>query len=273
MNSVLRKFRRKPLRTFLTVLQIVVGALAMTLALSTYLDALQRQTAKQPDRFDLVAGHMDQENNSYMNYNIMNSEGLASLLEITPDVEKAALFAPAWNVTFENDGKLYQMKSSSQTAGYVDIGYFELIGLTPSRGSFFTQQEAETKEAVLVLSDETAKIIFGDVDPIGQTLNLMPDENFVQYDEEGNALPLEPPVPYKVVGTFADKVGSRNEVDQQTYAFFPIWNMSEFFEADTLAVQGSSQSANHHVCQGSFWGQTSRARSRRRQRFLHQRNR
>jgi putative ABC transport system permease protein len=233
-----RKFRRKPLRTFLTVLQILLGSLAMTLALSTYLDALRRQTAKQPDRFDLIAGYIDQENLSSMSYNVFTEEGLEKLLELTPDIEKAALFAPGWNVTFESKGKLYQMMSGQQATGYVTPDYFELLGITPTRGSVFTLQEAEEEETVVLLSDETAKIIFGDEDPIGQTLNLMPDSNFFATDENGDPLPPDPPVPYKVIGTFADKTGNSNEAREQTYVYFPIWNVPEYSGggADTLAV-------------------------------------
>ncbi len=236
MNAVLRKLRRKPLRTFLTLLQIVLGALAMTLALSAYLGAVQRQNVAQADRFDLVAGHMDKENNGYTNYNIMTQEDLTAILELTPDIEKAALFSPAWNVNVEIEGKLYQFISRSQGGGYVSAVYFELIGLEPTRGSFFTTKDAEAQEAVVVLSDESVKIIFGDTDPIGQTLNLMPDENMLSYDENGNPLPLDPPVAYTVVGTFADKTGNSIEARDQTYVYFPIWKAPEFFNADAMTV-------------------------------------
>lgn len=222
----------------MTLLQILLGALAMTLALSAYLDSLRQQDKVQAERFDLVAGYIDQENFSSMSYNVFTEEGLKTLLELTPDLDKAALFAPSWNVTFESKGKLYQMVGGSQATGYVDPTYLELLGVTPTRGSVFTAQEAQKEEAVLLLSDETAKIIFGEEDPLGQTINLMPDSNFTQMDENGNTLPPPPPVPYKVIGTFADKTGNSDEVREQTYVYFPIWQTPEYTSggADTLAV-------------------------------------
>ncbi len=236
MNAVLRKFRRKPLRTFLTVLQIMLGALAMTLALSMYWDAIQGQGAAQAERFDLIAGYADKENNNYRSYNMLEQGDLARFLELTPDIEKAALFMPAWNVTVERDGKLYQFIGGSQAGGFVDEVYFNLIGLEPSRGSFFTKQDAETKNVVAVLSDESAKIIFGDTDPIGQTFQLMPDENTLSYDEDGNPSVLGSPISYSVIGTFADKAGAKTDVWNQTYVYFPVWKTREFTYADTIAI-------------------------------------
>jgi putative ABC transport system permease protein len=236
MNAVLRKFRRKSLRTFLTLLQIVLGALAMTLALSAYLDAVQRQNAGQAGRFDLMAGYVDTENNNSRSYNMLEQGDLTRFLELTPDIEKAALFMPAWDVTVERDRKLYQFIGGSQAGGFVDEVYFDLIGLEPSRGSFFTKQDAETKNAVAVMSDESAKIIFGDTDPVGQTFQLMPDENTISYDEDGNPSTLGSPISYSVIGTFADKVGAKTDAWNQTYIYLPVWKTREFTYADTVVI-------------------------------------
>jgi putative ABC transport system permease protein len=233
MKSILRKFRRKPLRTFLTVLQIVLGALAMTLALSTYLDALQRQNAAQAERFDLMAGYVDAEGKNSRIYNMLEQGDLARFLELTPDIEKAALFMPAWDVTVEKDGKLYQFMNGG---GFVDDVYFDLTGLESSKGSLFTKQDAETKSAVVVLSDESAKIIFGDTDPIGQTFQLMPDENTISYDEDGSPSTLGSSISYTVVGTFADKAGTNSDPWNQTYIYFPVWKTREFTYADTITI-------------------------------------
>jgi putative ABC transport system permease protein len=242
MNAILRKFRRKPLRTFLTLLQIVLGSLAMTLALSAYLDAIQRQGAVQAERFDLIAGYVDTENNNSMNYQMIDRESVGKIIELAPDIEKASAFAPAWNINIEHGGVLYQFTSSWQSGGYVEEGYFELAGLEPTRGSFFSTQDAESKENVVVLSDESAKIIFGDIDPIGQTFKLMPDENMVVAN--GNPLPEDPPVSYTVIGTFADKVSTSSDAWNQTYIFFPFWNMPEFSGADTLSVLAKAGRGN-----------------------------
>jgi putative ABC transport system permease protein len=228
MNAVLRKLKRKPLRTFLTLLQIILGALAMTLALSAYLDAVQRQTAKQPNRFDLIAGTKGDNGGTYY---FMDEAGVKKVLELSPAVAKVAFIGNAYgSSTVESHGKLYQF----QTIAYVNSDYFDLNNTQLTSGSLFTQKDEESEESVMLISEESAKILFGDMPALGQTLNVMPDENFVSYDEQGNPLPPAPPEPFKIIGTFAEKFTLLSEL--QYFAFLPTWKMPEFSEASTIHV-------------------------------------
>ncbi|CAN5878404.1 sporulation-delaying-protein transporter subunit SkiZ [soil metagenome] len=211
MNSVLRRLRRKPLRTVLTLLQVALGALAMTLALSAYLDAYARQHRGQAERFDLIAGYRD-EDGSNSTYGVMDAQGAAELAKLAPDVDKVALYAEEWQPTVEKDGRLYQF----QQGAYVDNVYFELNDVEPTRGSLFTDQEAAAQDAVAIVSDKAVAILFPDMDPLEQTLKLVPNEDF-----GGSAAA---PVTYRIIGTFAD---NPMIAEDRSAIYFPLWTYGD----------------------------------------------
>ena len=235
MRSVFRRFRRKPLRAVLTLLQIVLGSLAMTLALSIYLDAYARQNAAQAERFDLIAGNVDEDGSSYT-YSFMSAAGAAELTTLAPDVEKVALYAQEWVPMVELGGRLYQF----QWGAFVDNAFFDLNDVALTRGSLFTQSEADAKEAVLLLSDEAAAILFPDLDPLGQTLTLMPDENLGDPDAS--------PQPFRVIGTFAVK---RDASGEQDHVYLPTWTQSNVVGGSStlnvLAKAGRGDAARAQV--------------------------
>lgn len=244
MNAVLRKFRRKPLRTFLTMLQIVLGALAMTLALSAYLDALRRQNAGQAERFDLVAGTRDEDGTSGT-YSIMDEDNIKKLLELAPALAKVAFIGDAYSSsTVEKDGKLYQF----QAAAYVNSDYFDLNNIALTSGSLFTKQDEEAEASVMMISDGAAKILFGDTPAVGQTIQLMPDENYVSYDADGNPQPSAPPQSFKIIGTFAEELNVQTET--QYFLFLPTWKKTDFSDASVINVvakDGQGEEAREQI--------------------------
>ncbi len=235
MKSVGRRFRKNPLRTILTLLQIVLGALSMTLALSVYLDAYARQNAVQAERFDLIAGYKDEDGSS-STYALMDAAGAAELQGLAPDVEKVALYAQEWRPTVELGGKLYQF----QGGAYVDNAYFSLNDVGVTRGSLFTQREADAKEAVLLLSDEAADVLFPDADPLNQTLKLMPDENL--------GTSAGSPQTFRVIGTFTEEADPYSEQD---HVYFPSWTQSNVMGGgstlNVLAAAGRGDAAREQV--------------------------
>ncbi len=206
MTSLVRRLRRKPLRTTLTLLQVVLGSLAMTLALSAYLDAYARQHRGEAERFDLIAGFRDEDGSS-STYMMMDEQGAAELAQLAPDVEKVALYTEEWQPTVEKEGRLYQFWQGV----YVDNVYFELNDIQPTRGSLFTEQEAAAQDAVALLSDKAAAILFPDADPLGQTLKFVPNEDFG---------PVGAPVTYRIIGTFADQPAT---AEDRSAVYLALW--------------------------------------------------
>lgn len=250
MTLLFRKLRRKPLRTFLTLLQIVLGSLAMTLALSAYLDAYQRQQAGKPERFDLVASSSSEQGGAVVSkYALFDEEGLKQVLKLSPAAEKIAFVGDAQSSsTIEKDGKLYQFNE----VAYINEDYFELNDTELTSGSFFTSQDEGKRSPVVLISDGAAKILFGNTSALGQTLTFLPDTNYVVYDEDGNARPAVPPETYNVIGTFAQS--SAFQTDTQYSAFLPSWKKTDFSDgyiANVLAKSGQGEAAREQVVTAS----------------------
>ena len=250
---MLQQIRKNRLRSVLTLVQIVLGALAMTLALSAYFGA--GSASSQPERFDLVAGFQD-ANGTGSSYALMDEAGSQTLLTLAPDVDKASLVTEEWQrTTVEKDGRLYQFRSSA----YVGEGYFELNDVTLTKGSIFGLQDAREEAAVMLISEGSAEILFGDTDPIGQTLTLMPDEMYSDqdddepmFDEAGNEILLPQPEAFTVIGIFAEAPSDSPESWNQLHVYLPIWKQYTQGEggSDTLSVlakPGQGEAAREQV--------------------------
>jgi putative ABC transport system permease protein len=213
MNNFLRQFRTKPLRFLLTLIQIVVGSLAMMVALSALFSV--GQNTLNLERFDLIAGTRGENEQSYF---IFNNQALSQLKTISPDVEYISLYSTDWgNTKVQYNSRLYEFTKSA----YVDRNYFNVSSVELTRGSLFTSEDKETFAAVLVISDSSAQILFGDEVPIGKTLEVFFENS------EG----VKAPEPYKVVGTFAET----NNLNQ-IYIYLPYWKLAANQESGTLAV-------------------------------------
>jgi ABC-type antimicrobial peptide transport system permease subunit len=211
-----RKFKRKPLRIFLTFLQVLLGSLAMTLALSPYFTP--RDTSAE-DTFFLNSGFIDKKEGSIL-YGLFETKDFEALKTLAPEVEDIAIYQPGWNsseIVFE--GKRFAFKFLGTAT--VDLHYFAMSPVTITRGHAFSGADATNQEAVVLVSDAAAKKIFGDAEPIGQTLLKVPSRNFYERDNAG-----ADPVPYRVVGTFADET---NILNTTPGIFFPIWSPESFY--------------------------------------------
>ncbi len=195
MRQLLRRYRRNPVRTLLTALQVTLASFAITLTLSVYLtpeDPLAANT------FHLVAGYQDGQGSATF-YNLFDPTNVQTLDEFAPDVLALGVLEYAYYPEFSHDGRRYQFNNGAT----VSPEYLELRGLNLTRGSTFST--SETEEAVLLISDAAAETIFGDANPIGQTLL--------------EASTTGAPTPYRVIGTFADGVGNT----AAPAVYFPVW--------------------------------------------------
>ena len=189
--NLLRRLRRKPAQTLLVLLAVFFGSAAVTLALSAFLSSPQFRPGLS-DRFELTSGWRTQ---SEVNLHPLFVErDLEEVQALTPDVEGLAIFGRTSNfgpVYPQVGGDLYQFPDEATASPE----YFEIMGMTPVRGSFFT--EADRGENVLVISEGSARTLFGLENPVGQTIGVPS-----RYDTLGAE--LSPRIPFTVVGTFAD---------------------------------------------------------------------
>ncbi len=185
--DVLRGFRRRPLRSSLLLLQVFFGTLVTTLALCAAFGS--RTPERPPERFTLVAGY-ETENESG-SYSVFTSRDLPELLELAPDVERLAVFGEMYETPVVVGDTRYSLRAGAQ----VSAGYFGIEPLEIARGNTFTAAEAEGNEKVALLSENAARAMFGDADPVGKSFGLETDD----YNPD---TPPEPPTSYRVVGTF-----------------------------------------------------------------------
>jgi ABC-type antimicrobial peptide transport system permease subunit len=218
-----RTFKRNPLRFSLTFLQLLFGSLAMTLALSPLLTP---KNTRNEETFFINSGFVEEE--SSILSSIFKPEDTEALKALAPDVEDLALYQRGG---IESE-LVYQGKRFAFNLGAtvtVDLKYLELSPLTLTRGSAFSRADAENKESVVLISDAAAKKIFGDVDPIGQSVLKVPSRNFYMQD-----FATSEPVTYRVVGTFAD---AKNALHTTPGIFFPAWAPERFFGGGLESTQ------------------------------------
>jgi ABC-type antimicrobial peptide transport system permease subunit len=229
---VLRRWRRQPLRTTLTLLQITLGALAMTLALSLYLGAPVARLAPA-DNFTLVSG--ERTESSSISYATFDVERVAQLAELAPDVEVIAFAIPEWELIVAKDGRLYRFIRGA----YVDLNYLTLQRLSAVRGALFGESDAAQEASVMLISEGAAAVLFDGADPIGQTLELMPSARFGAMDEAAA------PRAVQVIGTFRDP--ERTDFNAH-YAYLPLWlygagNFARASSLEVRAVAGRGEAA------------------------------
>lgn len=235
MAGLLRRFKVSPIRTVLTVLQVLLASFTATLSLSAFLapsDTLSENT------FYLVAGQRDESGNG-QTYSVFEASDLEALSQLTPDVETLGIYENAYNPELIYNDKRFQFLSGAT----VSPEYFDLNDIEVTGGSAFSSSEAEGSEAVLMISEDTAKIIFGEAEPVGQSVLSVSGVSSA-------------PTPYRVVGVFADGTGEAAASAPAVY--FPVWAPGgtvitlDQFAASTLIVKaepGRSEEAGTQLLQ------------------------
>ena len=197
MTSLLRRFRRYPLRVSLTLLQVVLSSLVVTLILSIYFTP---EDTLEQDTFNLIAGSEEQRSS----INVFAPGDLPQFRSLAPDVESIGLFENAYEPVVVYNGEKYQFSNGAT----VTPNYFDMQAIQFVRGAAFGNAEAESEEAVVLIADEAARLMFGEEDPIGKEVLRV---------AVGSA---NTPMSYRVVGTFTPL--EANTFLPQTI-YFPVW--------------------------------------------------
>ncbi|MGB1308814.1 MAG: ABC transporter permease [Oceanihabitans sp.] len=85
-----------------------------------------------------------------------------------PGVEAASFSLNVSPETIKYDGKTVE----NVEIGAVSSGYYEIESLQIAEGRFFNEAESNAGAPVVVLGDEIAKSLFGNIDPIGKIARL-----------------------------------------------------------------------------------------------------
>ena len=183
LQVAVRRLRTNPLRGTLVLLQVLLGTLAMTVVLSAYRHSLAAQGPEE--RFSLVAGTRSERMTD--TYLLFDRAALSRIPELAPAVQELALYRESYRPMVEMGDTHFQFR----TGAFITPGYFRIHGIEVSRGSLFSQADIEQGNAVALISDAAASVLFPDADPVGQQLSLLPQR-----------LPLE------IVGTYRKPTGA-----------------------------------------------------------------
>jgi putative ABC transport system permease protein len=184
----IRRAQRRPLRTILTILEMGIGALAVTLAI-TLIQGRYEATVK-PEVFRVVAGY--QELNNSVTFPLFTSEDLGSIRKLVPDVVDLEIEKKLnQQAILEADGIRYKVVSASFVgASYLNVNPIELI-----TGSFFVASDFSATSKPIVVAQSIAKTLFGTIDVLGKKISM----GEAIYDGTVSNL-----ISYQIIGIFKD---------------------------------------------------------------------
>jgi putative ABC transport system permease protein len=195
--AAFRRMARRPLRSALTILEVGLGALAVTLALNLVQGRLL--AALPPDVFRVIPGERSQT--SMTSYDLFKQKDLEPLQKLIPDAAVVELYGTAWDSQLEYNGYRFKILGGAR----VNPGYIGTTDIKMLEGTFFTKKEVSSGTPPILIASSIAKTIFGSESPIGKTLSvgLMPNS------WSGDGGPTAIFAPYRVTGIFQDPEGSQ----------------------------------------------------------------
>ena len=141
-----RTLRRRPLRKLLTLVQLLLGCLATTLALSPFLTPVD---TSRDDLFYLTSGSRSED--GVMFYSLFKEEHLEALKALAPAAGEVAVYARGWgDAELVANGKRYAF--DPQASVTVSPGFLTMSPPVITGGSAFSR--ADAGEAVVLLSDD-----------------------------------------------------------------------------------------------------------------------
>jgi putative ABC transport system permease protein len=206
--AALRRMVRRPLRSILTVLEVALGALAVTLALN--LVQGRQLAALPPDVFRVISGSRGTSTSS--SYTLFKLDDLEKLRKLIPDAEAIEMRANVWDSKLEYYGDRFRVAGAARAnPGYISITPLQMI-----EGTFYSEKDSKAGTLPVVISQKIAKQLFGDSKAIGKTLSIS-----TGYTPPGE--PLAPFEPYRVTGVFLDPdSGGGFGVDSMVMALKPF---------------------------------------------------
>jgi len=207
LKSFGQYFRTYPLRGVLTLLTIAigVGALIITFSLSSDVNGALDESLSKDGRRIVIAnaeigddGQIDRQFPSDFDANV--TVVLAAEYENLEDLTFVG--EARWNRVSANDTS-YQVRSSVAAGATYD----NLMDLEMLAGSFYTQEDVDERRQLVVISESTARILFGDSEvAIGQQVETaVPTFSITTTSSGGQARRFSlSQEPYTVVGVFAD---------------------------------------------------------------------
>ncbi len=204
IRSALRSLAANKLRSALTMLGIIigVGAVITLLAVGQGVEAYVRAQFESigTNVLFVIPGQLEEGPPSARRRTPRPlTMGDAEALRDTTRAPDVAAVAP---VVQRFARMSYRKKETTVQVRGVVLEYFDIRGWYPTEGRLFTEQELTGQARVVLLGTLAKKRLFGDADPLGQTVRI------------NN-------VPFKVIGVMEEK-GGGSAGSEDLSAFVPI---------------------------------------------------
>lgn len=166
---------RNKVRSFLTMLGIVIGITAVMIVLSVgeSVQGLILNEVKSigSNLIGVLPGHSEEDGPPSSVFGVVITslkydDGEAILKENYSHIEALAMYVSGSDIITIEDNKV-SATFYGTTASYPDVQNSSI-----EEGRFFTEEEESTNAKVVVLGNQIAKDLFGDQDPIGQRIKI-----------------------------------------------------------------------------------------------------
>lgn len=166
---------RNKIRSFLTMLGIIIGITAVIIVLSVgeSVEGLILNEVKSigSNLIGVLPGHADENGPPTSAFGVVITtlkyeDGDAIIKSNYPHIESLAMYVSGSDIISLSDKKV------SATFYGTTASYPEVQNSTVERGRFFTKDEEMSNAKVVVLGSKVAEDLFGDQDPLGMKLKI-----------------------------------------------------------------------------------------------------
>jgi putative ABC transport system permease protein len=166
---------RNKVRSFLTMLGIIIGITAVMIVLSVgeSVQGLILNEVKSigSNLVGILPGHAEEDGPPSSVFGIVITslkyeDGEAILKENYPHIESLAMYVSGSDIIAIED------KKTSSTFYGTTASYLDVQNSSIESGRFFTKEEEMSNAKVVVLGNQVAKDLFGERDPLGQKIKI-----------------------------------------------------------------------------------------------------
>jgi putative ABC transport system permease protein len=212
LDSTWKTLRARPVRSVIALLQALVGAVVVTLALALAF-AQGRSATTSQDLTIFGAGQIGTSGRLFV-WLFMPFD-LPRLMKLAPDVQQLEQVGGESYVYAEVGSARYRLGGFQQTGP----DYAALTGLKLRHGTYFSAKEAQEQAHVAVISADLALLLFGQEDVVGRRIKLTSDA-------DGRV-----PEPFRIVGVSEAATTGREGVARPVFT-----PRTSFPEASKLIV-------------------------------------
>jgi putative ABC transport system permease protein len=174
-NFAINALKNNKLRTFLSLLGVTIGIFSIIAVLAA-VDSLKKEIEGSISSLDnstiilmrFPFGPTDIPRWKWLQFPDVDYEEYQYLKKNMPDIEAVSfvLNVPPSTIKYE-ENTLSSVEIGASTHEYYDIESLQI-----ANGRFFNESESNSGSPVVILGDEIAENLFGEIDPIGRKVRL-----------------------------------------------------------------------------------------------------